>query len=96
VWLSTALFLKSQLYVVVARWPKWLVGCAKTVLLRADLHIAFDKPRIAFVPKSTGDGGNKRLVAHLLEYSPELEHLYHNRELHPTAVGVRCGLGKSD
>lgn len=29
-----------------------------------------------------------RLVAHLLEYSPELEHLYHNRELHPTAVGV--------
>jgi hypothetical protein len=29
-----------------------------------------------------------RLVAHLLEYSSELEHLYHNRELHPTAVGV--------
>ncbi|KAH5617684.1 hypothetical protein HBI23_250840 [Parastagonospora nodorum] len=29
-----------------------------------------------------------RLVAHLLEYPPELEQLYHNRELHPTAVGV--------
>lgn len=61
---------------------------ANALLLRADLHIAFDKPRIAFVPKPTGDGGGMRLVAHLLEYSPELEHLYHNRELHPTAVGV--------
>ncbi|KAF1828445.1 hypothetical protein BDW02DRAFT_652052 [Decorospora gaudefroyi] len=61
---------------------------ANAVLLRADLHIAFDKPRIAFVPKPAGDGGDMRLVAHLLEYSPELEHLYHNRELHPTAVGV--------
>lgn len=28
-----------------------------------------------------------RLVAHLLEYPPELEHLYHNCELHSTAVG---------
>ncbi|KAF2023443.1 hypothetical protein EK21DRAFT_80903 [Setomelanomma holmii] len=57
------------------------------LLLRADLHIAFDKPRVALVPKPATDG-NMRLVAHLLEYSPELEHLYHNRELHPTAVGV--------
>jgi hypothetical protein len=60
---------------------------ANALLLRADLHIAFDKPRIAFVPKPVTDGG-MRLVAHLLEYSPELEHLYHNREVHPTAVGV--------
>jgi hypothetical protein len=60
---------------------------ANTLLLRADLHIAFEKPRIAFVPKLAIDG-SMRLVAHLLEYSPELEHLYHNRELHPTAVGV--------
>jgi hypothetical protein len=29
-----------------------------------------------------------RLDAHLLEYSPEFEDLYHNRELHPTTVGV--------
>jgi hypothetical protein len=28
---STASFLKSQLQVVVAHWPEWLVGCAKTV-----------------------------------------------------------------
>jgi hypothetical protein len=60
---------------------------ANALLLRADLHIAFDKPRIAIVPKPASNGG-MRLVAHLLEHSPELEHLYHNRELHTTAVGV--------
>jgi hypothetical protein len=60
---------------------------ANALLLRADLHMAFDKPRIAFVPKPATDG-SMRLVAHLLEHSPELKHLYHNRELHPTAVGV--------
>jgi hypothetical protein len=60
---------------------------ANALLLRADLHIAFDKPRVAFVPKPVTDG-SMRLVAHLLEYSPELEHLYHNRELHPAAVGI--------
>ena len=32
--------------------------------------------------------GSMRLVAHVLGSSPELELLYHNRELHPTAVGV--------
>jgi hypothetical protein len=60
---------------------------ANAMLLRADLHIAFDKPRVAFVPKPAADG-SMRLVAHLLENSSELEHLYHNRELHPTAVGI--------
>lgn len=65
-----------------------LEDTANALLLRADLHIAFDKPRIAFVPKPTGDGGDMRLVAHLLEHSPELEYLYHNRELHPTTVGI--------
>ncbi|KNG46892.1 hypothetical protein DDE82_009028 [Stemphylium lycopersici] len=60
---------------------------ANALLLPTDLQIAFDKPRIALVPKPATDG-SMRLVAHLLENSPELEHLYHNRELHPTAVGV--------
>ncbi|KAF2820871.1 hypothetical protein CC86DRAFT_374153 [Ophiobolus disseminans] len=60
---------------------------ANALLLRADLHIAFDKPRVALVPKPAADD-SMRLVAHLLEYSPEIGHLYHNRELHPTAVGV--------
>jgi hypothetical protein len=60
---------------------------ANALLLRADLHIAFDKLCVALVPKPATDG-SMRLVAHPLEYSPELEQLYHNRELHPTAVGV--------
>ncbi|KAH8721509.1 hypothetical protein GQ44DRAFT_561534, partial [Phaeosphaeriaceae sp. PMI808] len=55
--------------------------------LTTALHIAFDKPRIAFVPKPAADG-NMRLVVHVLDYSPELQHLYHNRELHPTAISV--------
>ncbi|KZM18263.1 uncharacterized protein EKO05_0003198 [Ascochyta rabiei] len=60
---------------------------ANALLLRADLHIAFDTPRLAFVPKPATDG-SMRLVAHVLGSSPELELLYHNRELHPTAVSV--------
>ncbi|KAF2623331.1 hypothetical protein BU25DRAFT_414346 [Macroventuria anomochaeta] len=60
---------------------------ANALLLRADLHIAFDTPRLAFVPKPATNG-SMRLVAHVLGSSPEFELLYHNRELHPTAVGV--------
>ena len=55
---------------------------ANAPLLRADLHIPFDKPCIAFVPKPGGNGGDMRLVAH------EPQHLYHNRDLYLTAVGV--------
>ncbi|KAK4978309.1 hypothetical protein LTR28_006308 [Elasticomyces elasticus] len=61
---------------------------ANALLLRADLHIAFDKPRFTFVPKPACDGSGMRLVVHLLEPSAELEHLYHNRELHASAVGI--------
>jgi hypothetical protein len=39
--------------------------------LRADLHITFDKPHLAFVPKPVTDGSSP-LVAHLLEYNREL------------------------
>jgi len=60
---------------------------ANALLLRADLHITFDSPSVVFVPKPATDG-SMRLVAHALEHSPELEHLYHNHELHPTAVGI--------
>jgi hypothetical protein len=59
---------------------------ANALILRADLHIAFDKPRVAFVPRLAIDS-SMRIVAHLLE-RPELEHLYHDHELHPSAVGV--------
>ncbi|KAJ9634073.1 hypothetical protein H2199_009104 [Coniosporium tulheliwenetii] len=61
---------------------------ANALLLRADLHIVFDKPRFTFVPKPACDGSGMRLVVHLLEPSAELEHLYHNRELHASAVGI--------
>lgn len=60
---------------------------SNALLLRADLHLAFDRSHIALVPKPATDG-SMRLVAHLLDCSPELEHLHHNRELHPTAVSV--------
>ncbi|EFQ92330.1 hypothetical protein PTT_10599 [Pyrenophora teres f. teres 0-1] len=61
---------------------------ANALLLRADLHVAFIKRHIVFVPKPASDSGDMRLVAHIWECSPELEHLYHNRELYPMAVGV--------
>jgi hypothetical protein len=60
---------------------------ANALLLRANLHITLDKRRVAFAPRLVADG-SMQLVAHLLECSHELEHLYHNRELHSTVVGV--------
>jgi hypothetical protein len=58
------------------------------MFLQASLHIAFDRPRFVFVPKPSGDNGGMRLVLHLLEASAEFEHLYHNRELHQSDVGI--------
>jgi hypothetical protein len=64
-----------------------LKDTASVLLLRAYLCIVFDKPRVALVPKPATDG-SMRLVTHMLEYLPELKHLYQNSELRPTAVGV--------
>jgi hypothetical protein len=61
---------------------------ANAMFLTASLHIAFDRPRFVFVPKPSSDDGKMRLVLHLLEPSAEFEHLYHNRELHQSDVGV--------
>ncbi|KAL1796175.1 hypothetical protein ACET3X_004715 [Alternaria dauci] len=61
---------------------------ANAMFLTASFHIAFDRPRFVFVPKPSSDDGKMRLVLHLLEPSPEFEHLYHNRELHQSDVGV--------
>ena len=60
---------------------------ANVMLLRADLHIAFDKPRFVFVPKPS-DGCGIRLVFHLLGSSDEYEHYHHNRELHESKVSA--------
>ncbi|KAF2728377.1 hypothetical protein EJ04DRAFT_591703 [Polyplosphaeria fusca] len=55
---------------------------SNALLLRTDLHIAFDKPKFVFVPKKSADQENPRLVTHLVEASAELEYLYHNRAMH--------------
>lgn len=60
---------------------------ANVMLLKADLHIAFDKPRFVFVPKPSDDRG-MRLVIHLLGPSVEYEHYHHNRELHKSEVSA--------
>ena len=54
---------------------------SNALLLRTDLHIAFDKPKFVFVPKPSSDSEYPQLVTHLLEASAELEYLYHNRVL---------------
>lgn len=58
------------------------------LLLQASLHIAFDRPRLVFMPKLSGNDVGARLVPHPLDPSAEFEHLYHDRELHQSDVGV--------
>ncbi|KAL9036810.1 MAG: hypothetical protein Q9214_005974 [Letrouitia sp. 1 TL-2023] len=55
------------------------------MLLRADLHRAWDKMRFVHVPKR-GIAGKMELVTHLLVYSRELGELYHNTRLHQLGV----------
>ncbi|PVH91208.1 hypothetical protein DM02DRAFT_706327 [Periconia macrospinosa] len=61
---------------------------SNALLLRTDLHIAFDKPKFVFVPKPSSDMEKPRFVIHLVEASAELEFLYHNRALHPLYSSV--------
>jgi hypothetical protein len=59
------------------------------LLLRADLHIAFGKPKFVFVPKLSADlQCPRQFVAHLVEPSKELEYLYHNRAMQALHVSV--------
>jgi len=51
---------------------------SNVVLLRSDLHTAFDNRKFVFYPKSS-----EGFVTHMLEPSPDLTQLYHNRLLHP-------------
>ncbi|KAK8149670.1 hypothetical protein G3M48_006098 [Beauveria asiatica] len=48
--------------------------------LRADLHIAFDKPYFVFVPKADGVG-SQQFVLHVVEPCVEYQHLYHNQKI---------------
>ncbi|KAH7111094.1 hypothetical protein B0J11DRAFT_498739 [Dendryphion nanum] len=55
---------------------------SNALLLRTDLHIAFDKPKFVFFPKPSSDPKKPQYVTHIVEASAELEFLYHNRALH--------------
>jgi hypothetical protein len=59
---------------------------ANVMFLRADLNIAFDKPRFVFVPKPS-NGRGIQPVFHLLG-SSEYEHHHHNRDLHESKISV--------
>ncbi|KAG4427741.1 hypothetical protein IFR05_016779 [Cadophora sp. M221] len=61
---------------------------ANALLLRADLHIAFDKPKFVFVPKPSIDAEPRQFAVHLVEPSRELESLYHNRALQGLGVSL--------
>lgn len=56
---------------------------ANAILLRADLHIDFDKPKFVLLPKSNPSSADSstKFVTHLLVESNEHEFLYHNRAL---------------
>lgn len=58
---------------------------ANVMLLRADLHRAYDKMRFVHVPKRDAQG-ELRFVTHLIHHSIELGQLYHNTELHTLGV----------
>lgn len=58
------------------------------VLLRRDLHAAFDQHDFVFVPKYGV------LCTHLLGDSDQYRRLYHNTTLHPTALGPELLLAR--
>ena len=76
---------------------RYNVGCSSitpdnisnALLLRADLHLAFDKPKFVLVPKPSPDPEHPQIVVHLLEASPELEYLYHNRRLQSVCSSIQ-------
>jgi hypothetical protein len=59
-----------------------LDNLSNALLLRADLHVAFDKPKFVFVLKPSSELEKPRFVIHLAEASAELDFMYHNRALH--------------
>ncbi|KAL9030821.1 MAG: hypothetical protein Q9196_001096 [Gyalolechia fulgens] len=59
------------------------------MLLRADLHRAWDKMLFIHTPKRSTTG-ELVFVTNILVYSKELVDLYHNAELHPLGVAREC------
>lgn len=58
--------------------PAAINDSTNLVLLRQDLHTAFDAHRFAFTPKNDSNFKNTLLVAHVWDASHELTELYHN------------------
>ena len=59
------------------------------ILLRGDLHTAFDKRRFVFAPKPT-KSGKPMFVTHMLESSHEYQKLYHNHKLRSVLCGTEA------
>ncbi|KAL8645679.1 MAG: hypothetical protein Q9210_006572, partial [Variospora velana] len=59
------------------------------MLLRTDLHRAWDKMRFVHTPKRSTTG-RLEFVSHVLVYSKELGDLYHNARLHLLGVAREC------
>lgn len=62
---------------------------ANAVLLRSDIHPAFDKFQFVFVPKADGV-----LVTHVFSSVRELRNLYHNATLHQVGSGTQFLLAR--
>jgi hypothetical protein len=60
-------------------------GHDNRLLLRADMHAAFDMPKFVFFPKP-GNAEARQFAVHFVQPSIELGPLYHNRGLHTLAV----------
>jgi hypothetical protein len=65
-----------------------VADASNALLLRSDLHFAFDQQKFVFVPKAPSDSGLPELVTHIMVYSREHRQLYHNAKLH-SIHGVR-------
>ncbi|KAI4278547.1 MAG: hypothetical protein L6R35_006087 [Caloplaca aegaea] len=59
------------------------------MLLRTDLHRAWDKMQFVHTPKRSSTG-RLEFVSHVLVYSKELGDLYHNARLHRLGVAREC------
>ncbi|KAL8956176.1 MAG: hypothetical protein Q9193_006224, partial [Seirophora villosa] len=62
---------------------------SNVMLLRADLHRAWDNMRFVHTPKRSVTG-SVEFVTHVLVHSNELGELYHNTRLHPLGVAREC------
>ena len=70
-------------YIFNSSWagPRAVDDIHNMILLRADLHKAFDDIKFVFIPKKETPPGKTAYVLHMLSHSTELVKLYHNVQL---------------